>query len=531
LTVTAAPAPATAAVAEPSGAGRPRGFAATLGTADHIVLARLWILASTLFLLGAGVAGGIIGVERLDTTSIDVIDGALGDLASLHVSAGVFLFLVPMTLGVATAVVPLQLGASSIAFPRGAAAAFWIWFLSGGVMVASYFIDGGPAGSDPDGVALWYVGLGGVLVGLVLATVTVLTTLWAGRTAGMYLDRIPMFSWSMLVAGSVWLVSLPMLIAVLVLQYLGVRYGSFEELPVARWATGAPQVFAYALPALGLLLDAVAVAAGGRLANRGVLLGAVGAAGILSFGAWLVAAGTDPAIYQDALYVGAAFALVLPLLVVGGGVSSTLRRGRPAPTSGLLFGIAAYLLLLTGAVVNAVRVIDGLDLTGTTADSSVVHFVLLAGLVGVAGAVHHWSSKIFGVVLAEGTARTAAVVLLLGTVLLAGPDLVSGFLDQPAGLLPEQAEDGVEALNAVALGGGVVVTLGIILVVVNVLAGAAKRNGDVVAVDPWGNGQTLEWLAASPPSPSGIGPVEPVISAEPLLDAKEREDLVPGDGT
>jgi cytochrome c oxidase subunit I len=182
-------------------------------------------------------------------------------------------------------------------------------------------------------------------------------------------------------------------------------------------------------------------------------------------------------------------------------------------------------------VVNAVRVIDGLDLTGTTADSSVVHFVLLAGLIGVAGAVHHWSSKIFGVVLAEGTARTAAVVLFLGTVLLAGPDLVSGFLDQPAGLLPEQAEDGVEALNAVALGGGVVVTLGVVLVVVNVLAGAAKRDGEAVAADPWGNGQTLEWLAASPPSPSGIGPVEPVISAEPLLDAKEREDLVPGDGT
>ncbi len=95
------------------------------------------------------------------------------------------------------------------------------------------------------------------------------------------------------------------------------------------------------------------MAAGRRLANRGVLLGAVGAAGILSFGAWLVAAGADPAIYQDALYVGAAFALVLPLLAVGGGVAehAAARAGRP-PRAVSLFGIAAYLLLLTGAVVE-----------------------------------------------------------------------------------------------------------------------------------------------------------------------------------
>jgi cytochrome c oxidase subunit I+III len=206
--------------------------------------------------------------------------------------------------------------------------AFWAWLLSGGVLIASYFIDGGPTGSDPNGVALWYIGLGGVIVGLLLATITILTTLWAGRPVGLHIDRLPMFSWSMLVAGSVWLVSLPVLLAVLLLQYLGIRYGSFEQVPLAGWATQAPQVFAYALPALGFLLDAAAVASGRRLANRGLLLGAIGAAGVLSFGAWLVAATNEPAIYQDALYVGAAFALLLPMLAIGGGVAATLRRGR-----------------------------------------------------------------------------------------------------------------------------------------------------------------------------------------------------------
>jgi cytochrome c oxidase subunit 1 len=260
-----------------------------------------------------------------------------------------------------------------------------------------------------------------------------------------------------------------------------------------------------------------------------VLLGALGAAGILSFGAWLVVA--DRGVYEDALYVGGAFALVLPLLAVGGGIADTLRRGRPTITSGLVFGIAAYLMLLTGAAANAVRVIDGLDLTTTTADSSVAHYVLLAGLLGVAGGVHHWSSKIFGVVLAEGPARMAGAVVLVGTVLLALPDLISGFLDQRANFLTMDAKDGVEALNAVALAGGGLVVVGVLLVVVNVLAGATRRNGDAVPADPWGNGQTLEWLAASPPDVAGVGPLEPVQSAEPLLDAKEQQDLATQEGT
>jgi heme/copper-type cytochrome/quinol oxidase subunit 1 len=66
------------------------------------------------------------------------------------------------------------------------------------------------------------------------------------------------------------------------------------------------------------------------------------------------------------------------------------------------------------------------------------------------------------------------VVLLLGTVLLALPDLISGFLDQPVGLLPGESKDGVEALNALALVGGVIVVLGVLLVVVNVIAGCRE---------------------------------------------------------
>lgn len=526
---------APASVAHPAATeetARPSGLAGMLGTADHIGLGRMWILASLLFLLVAGVAGGLVGVERLDASEVDVLDDALPELFSLHATAGIFLFLVPAFLGIATAVVPLQVGAVTVAFPRAAAAAFWGWFLSSGVLLASYAIEGGaPAeGSDPDGVLLWVVGLGGVLVSLCLATVCVVTTVWALRTAGMSLDRVPTFSWSMLVAGLVWLVSLPVLFAVLVLLYLDVEYGSgIEAGSLLRWAFSPPQVFAYAIPALGLLLEAAPVAAGVRQRRHGLLIGAVGAFGILAIGADMLMVGRDTDITQDFLYVVGAFALVLPLLALLGGVGDTLRRGRPRLTSPLLFGVVAVLALLLGAVVNAVRVIDNLDLVGTTADTSATHLALAAGAVGVVGALHHWSSKIFGTLFGEGIGRAAAALLLLGGAVLAIPDLASGLLDQPAGLVAGvDVEDGVELLNLVSLIGGVVVVLGVLLVLVNLVGSVSRRSDDPVPSDPWG-GHTLEWRTASPPVPGGPGPLEPVTSPAPLLDAagEHRTEEVP----
>ena len=54
-----------------------------------------------------------------------------------------------------------------------------------------------------------------LVVALLVATVSVVTTVVGLRTPGMTLDRVPMFSWSMFAAGGVWLLSLPVLVAVL----------------------------------------------------------------------------------------------------------------------------------------------------------------------------------------------------------------------------------------------------------------------------------------------------------------------------
>ncbi len=124
-------------------------------------------------------------------------------------------------LGLGLVVVPLQIGAKTVAFPRAAAASYWGLLITGGLVIASYVMNGGPGGGSSTGVDLWALAMIGVVVSLLLATLCLVTTVLGLRAPGMTLNRTPLFSWSMLAAGGVWLLSLPILAAALLLVYTG----------------------------------------------------------------------------------------------------------------------------------------------------------------------------------------------------------------------------------------------------------------------------------------------------------------------
>ena len=70
-------------------------------------------------------------------------------------------------------------------------------------------------------------------------------------------------------------------------------------------------------------------------------------------------------------------------------------------------------------------------------------------------------------------------------------------------------------MSGLSAAGGILVTVGALVVVLALLATLRKRGS--AAPDPWG-GHTLEWSTASPPSRSNFdGPVPAVVSATPLF--------------
>ena len=505
------------------------GLAGLLTTVDHKRMGRIWIVASLVLLVVAGVMGELVAAERVAVDEIDILGDGFSQSYSLHAVGAVFLFLLPLWLGLATYLVPLQIGARGIAFPRAAAAGLWTWLAGSIVLLASYLADGGPGGGDADGVDLWILALGALVVGLLAATVSVVTTALAMRAPGVTLARTPAFSWAAAAGGFMLLVTLPLLLANLLLVFLDHHYGqtfvadAFGVFPPLLWLFRQPTIYVLAVPALGIIAEVVPVFARSRYVRSGLVQGAIAAVAVLGFGAFAQQRLTPELgkVTEQALFIGLSIVVLAPLLLLAALVADAVRRGDPRLESPLLFGVGALLLLLAGAAVGAVGVIEALELEGTTWESGQMHLVLLGG-GGLAafGGLHYWAAKLWGRPMREGPAKLTFLLLFAGTVLLAAPDLVSGALDQPLGSAAFDGDDAIEPLNALSAVGGVVVLLGAVVFLLNLLG---IRRGEAAADNPW-DGLTLEWATSSPPPPGNFtAPLPDVSSDRPLLDQSETE--------
>ncbi len=509
----------------------PRGLAAVVGTSDHKVVGRLFIGTAFLFGLVAAGGGQLVAIDRIDGINGNTILSVdtFFQVFTLQAVAGTLLFAVPLVLGLGLVVVPLQIGAKTVAFPRAAAASYWAFLITGGLVIASYVMNGGPGGGSSTGVDLWALAMIGVVVSLLLATLCLVTTVLGLRAPGMTLNRTPLFTWSMLAAGGVWLLSLPILAAALLLVYTGHHFAgrSFVFASNAdiflriRWALDQPQIYAFAAPVLGIIADIVTTAARRRYSLHRAAMAAIGAFAVLGFGGYLVSF-DNPDIITEPLYVIAAFGAVIPVLLFGGLAADTLRRGQVRLTSPLVFAGAAYLMLLAGVLAGAASAVDYFDLQGSVWDQAVSHYVLLAILIGAIGGLHHWASKVAGRPVSESIGYLSAVAMLGGTVLLCLPDLISG-----AFASGKDKINGIEALNAFVAIGAALTIIGALIGVFNVLGGMRRRSGqgDEGEPDPWDGGLTLEWATMSPPPLENFDVALPEVTSEaPLLDARQTEE-------
>lgn len=525
------PAAAVEAEAPPASAPTSRGLPAVLGSGDHKVVGRLWIAFSLLYLLvGLGIAL-LVGVEDSDLGSYKVLGlDTYVQLVSLYRTLAVFLVVIPLFLGLATYVVPLQLGARSIALPRAAAAAFWTWLVASGVLLGAYVMGGGPSGTSSEGVDLWAISFGLVLVGLIAGSVCVATTVLADRVEGMRLTRAPLFAWSMLVASSIWILSLPILGANLLLVYLDHRYGqqlfgvTTDTWAQVSWAFEQPQIYACAIPVFGVVLDIVATSCGARIRFRQAAMALTGAFGALAFGAWIQPYFNAEAL-NDVWFIGVAWVsvvTVLGLLLIAG---ETIGRNRPKPSAPFVLALTSMVLLLAATIAGGFNVLDALDLFATSFSSAQMNLTIFASLVGGLAGLWYWLPKISGRTASNGAGVLTALLLFVGAATVAVGLGWSGALDQPLIVTADYvARDGVEALNLVTTAGFALVLFGFLVAALALLAGVRKgltSDPEHRPADPWG-GQTLEWAAASPP-PWNNFDEEPVavLTPAPLLDAEE----------
>ncbi len=262
----------------------------------------------------------------------------------------------------------------------------------------------------------------------------------------------------------------------------------------------------------------MATLSGARQKHRSAMMATIGAFGILCFGAYAQPA-YYPNVYNEALFIAMSVLVILPMLAALGGWAATLRAGRPMLKSPLLFVLGAAFVTLLATLAGGLFTIRPLRLhdTAALAKHGVAtipfadgHFLLVASAATLAalGGVLYWCPKVFGRLANDGLAKLAALVGVVGGLVAGLPLLVYGFALKSSSLF-----DSARFLNGTSALGTALVAVAVVLVVVAVLMG---RRG--VDDDAWGVGQTLEWSVPSPPLPGGFGPLERVVSAEPLLD-------------
>jgi cytochrome c oxidase subunit 1 len=526
----------------------PQGLLGVLGSGDHKTIGRLYIGFSLLFGVGALAMWAYFGIDAMATEHdahafLGLTFGQLGL---------VFLFLLPLFTGLGTAIVPLQVGASTIAFPRAAAAAFWTWLMGSVLFSISYLpaLDGGINGADKNATSLTLLGLGGVIISLLLGSVCIMTTVIALRTRGMTLDRVPMFSWSMVVAGGMWLLTLPVVLANLALIFVDAKYGApakygvdFRQWNQISWSVTHPQIFVYAIPALGIAADVVATFARARQPQRGVVLGAIGFFGALGFGAYAQRF-FNAGIYHDWPLVLQGITLLLPLFVFVGAMAIAVRKGKPKFASPLVLSLIGVVLVLLGAAAAMPFGLGRLGLQGippTLSQSQPMRESLgltpvylwgVTGLVVVGAAsaavagLFYWAAKVTGRKLADGIGSLLGLVLLLAGVLSGLAFVLLGVANKAEGLA-----DSTNALFAMSVAGSALAAVALLIAFVLLIAarGAVLNGGETADADAWGVGQSLEWACDSPPAPGNFGELAEVVSPQPLLDLAESDTEAGGD--
>ncbi len=539
MTMTESP-PATDAETPVAATSPAMGLYDWLSTSDHKRIGRTWIRASLLTLLGTAIVGVLVGFEQVDASSVDLLggDNAFFQLWSLYRFALVLMVAAPLMLGLAMVVVPMQVGSTNIAFPRAALAAGWGYIIGAGITVVSVLAGGGwgaldgVSGDEADAIALTLLGTGMVIVSLLLGAISVATTVISLRTSGMNLMRVPLFAWSMLVACAVWLLTLPIAIANLAIMYVDLRggplafgnpEGSDAMYLQLAWILDQPQVYAIAIPALGVIGSIVPVIAGARQIAHWVMVTFVGLFGLLSIGGWsqpYFANTTD-----EVLYIAFGIAIVLPVFAVIGGAAATLAAGSaPAglPPAHLLGALGAGIVLLAAVVSGALKAIEPFDLAGTSAHGGLMNLVALTTVTAALAGLWFWAPKIGGGFMPSGLGRTVILLFVSGALLVGVPQVVAGFFDAPDLLVSDPGDSAVDAMSLVSAIGAAVVAVAALVVILALVAsnrGAGEEPGD----NPW-NGHTLEWATASPPPVGNFAePPAKVVSEAPLLDLADEE--------
>ena len=449
--------------------------------------------------------------------------------------------------------IPLMVGARDMVFPYVNMLSYWVYLLAVLVLVASFFVPGGPTGAGwtlypPQailsgtpgaewGIILMLVSLILFIVGFTMGGLNYVVTVLQARTRGMTLLHMPLTVWGIFVATILALLAFPALFVGAVMMLLDrILETSFfmptivemgEQLNYAGgnpllfqhlfWFFGHPEVYIVALPAFGIVSDLISTHARRNIFGYRMMVWAIVVIGALSFLVWahhMYVSGMNP--WFGFFFATTTLVIAVPTAIKVYNWVLTLWRGDIHLTLPMLFAIAFIVTFVNGGITGLFLGNPVVDVPLSDTMFVVAHFHMVMGVAPILvifGAIYHWYPLVTGRMLNETLGKFHFWVTFLGAYLIYFPMHYLGFLGVPrryfemgeTDFIPQSAQTLNEFITVVAL----IVGFAQLVFLFNLVWSAYK--GRVSGRNPW-RATTLEWQTPDfPPRHGNWGPTQPVV--------------------
>ena len=502
--------------ATPPGWGR-------LAAVNHTTMGLRFIAAAAVFFAIGGLLAMLIRIQLATPDSAFLGAEVYNQVFTMHGTAMMFLFAIPMFEGFAIYLLPKLLGARDMAFPRMTAYGFWCYVFGGAILIGALLAGVAPdagwfmyaplsSGTHSPGINgdVWLLGVTFVEISALSAAIEIVVSILKLRAPGMRLERMPILAWYLLVTAGMMLVGFPPLILGSILLELE-RAAGLPFFDPTRggdpllwqhlfWLFGHPEVYIIFLPAAGMISTLLPAFARTELVAQPAIIVAVIATGFLSFGLWVHHMFTVGIPHLALAFFSAASGLVaVPTAVQIFAWIGTIARGRPRWDVPMLWlgGFFAVFVLggLTGVMLAMV------PFNAQAHDSHFVvahlHYVLVGGFVfPVIAAAYYWLPHVTGRVSDLRLSVPAFWLVFVGFNLTFFLMHLTGLLGMPRRVFVYPGNAGWTWLNLLSSVGGFVMTAGFALLAVDLAV--QVRFGRRFRRDPWA-AQSLEWATPTPP--------------------------------
>jgi cytochrome c oxidase subunit I len=520
----------------------PGGIWGWLTSVDHKSIAKRYVVTAFVWFALAGLLAARIRLQLAAPEQTVMGPDAYNQAFTVHGTAMMFLFAVPVMFAMAIYLVPLMVGTRNISFPRLNAFGYWTYLIGGVLLFGSYFVWTGPdagwfsyvplAGpqfSPGKRVDVWAQTVTFTEIAALVAAVELLATIIKTRAPGMSLNRMPLYVWAIAVVSVMTIFSMPSVALASTFMLAMDRLVATHFFNHAEggdpllwqhmfWFFAHPEVYIMFLPGLGFVSSVVETFSGRKIFAYPVMVASLLVTGFIGFGVWVHHMFATPVPQLGRSYFTAASVIItIPTAVQIFCWIATLWAGRRLRfATPLLFVIGFFVVFIIGGVTGVMIASVPFDLQAHDTYFIVahLHYVIIGGVVfPLFAAIYFWFPKITGRLLSERAGRWHFWLFLAGVNLTFFPMHLLGLEGMPRRVYTYLPESGWGDLNLLATVGAAVVTISLLVFVGNVVY--TLRRGQRAPENPWGAG-TLEWATRSPPDPWNFQHIPVCESRTPL---------------